>query len=33
LGHVSRPISETKRKKLMDVMNDLVLLKNKLNQE
>ena len=33
LGHVSRPISETKRKKLMDVMNDLVSLKNKLNQE
>jgi len=32
LGHVSRPISETKRKKLMDVMNDLVSLKNKLNQ-
>ena len=33
LGNISRPISETKRKKLMDVMNDLVSLKNKLNQE
>ena len=33
LGHALRPISETKRKKLMDVMNDLVSLKNKLNQE
>jgi len=33
LGNLSRPISETKRKKLMDVMNDLVSLKNKLNQE
>ena len=32
-GHGSHSISETKRKKLMNVLNDLVTLKNKLNQE
>ena len=31
--HGSHSISETKRKKLMSVLNDLVTLKNKLNQE
>ncbi len=31
--HGSHSISETKRKKLMNVLNDLVTLKNKLNQE
>ena len=33
LNHSSHSISETKRKKLMNVLNDLVSLKNKLNQE
>ena len=33
LNHSSRSISETKRKKLLNVLNDLVSLKNKLNQE
>ena len=33
LNHSSRAISETKRKKLLNVLNDLVSLKNKLNQE
>ena len=33
LDHGSHSISETKRKKLLNVMNDLVSLKNKLNQE
>ena len=32
-GQGSHSISETKRKKLMNVLNDLVTLKNKLNQE
>ena len=32
-NHASRPINETKRKRLLNVMNDLVTLKNKLNQE
>ena len=33
LNHSLHSISETKRKKLMNVLNDLVSLKNKLNQE
>ena len=33
LEHSSHSISETKRKKLLNVLNDLVSLKNKLNQE
>ena len=33
LNHASHSISETKRKKLLNVLNDLVSLKNKLNQE
>ena len=33
LGHSQRSISETKRKKLLNVLNGLVSLKNKLNQE
>tara|TARA_B100001250_G_C19418468_1_gene622140 strand:+ start:119 stop:544 length:426 start_codon:yes stop_codon:yes gene_type:complete len=33
LSHSSHSIGETKRKKLMNVLNDLVSLKNKLNQE
>ena len=32
-NHLTSQISESKRKKLMDVLNDLVLLKNKLNQD
>ena len=32
-NHLTNQISESKRKKLMDVLNDLVLLKNKLNQD
>tara|TARA_B100000427_G_C15052018_1_gene396031 strand:+ start:90 stop:515 length:426 start_codon:yes stop_codon:yes gene_type:complete len=33
LDNGSRSISETKRRKLMNVLNDLVSLKNKINQE
>jgi DNA-binding transcriptional MerR regulator len=33
LDHGSRSISDTKRKKLLNVLNDLVSLKNRLNQE
>jgi len=33
LNHASHSINETKRKKLLNVLNDLVSLKNKLNQE
>jgi len=33
LNHASSSINETKRKKLLNVLNDLVSLKNKLNQE
>tara|TARA_B100001996_G_scaffold283467_1_gene223738 strand:+ start:91 stop:516 length:426 start_codon:yes stop_codon:yes gene_type:complete len=33
LDHGSHSISETKRKKLLNVLNDLVSLKKKLNQE
>tara|TARA_B100001250_G_scaffold358878_1_gene335458 strand:- start:653 stop:1078 length:426 start_codon:yes stop_codon:yes gene_type:complete len=33
LNHGPHSISETKRKKLLNVLNDLVSLKNKLNQE
>jgi len=33
LNHESHSINETKRKKLLNVLNDLVSLKNKLNQE
>jgi DNA-binding transcriptional MerR regulator len=33
LDHNQRSISETKRKKLLNVLNGLVSLKNKLNQE
>ena len=33
LDHGSHSISETKRKKLLNVLNDLVSLKNKINQE
>ncbi len=33
LNHKSHSISETKRKKLLNVLNDLVSLKNKINQE
>ncbi len=32
LNRSSHSISETKRKKLLNVLNDLVSLKNKLNQ-
>ena len=32
-NHLTSQISESKRKKLMDVLNNLVLLKNKLNQD
>ena len=32
-NHLTSQISESKRKKLMDFLNDLVLLKNKLNQD
>ena len=32
-NYLTSQISESKRKKLMDVLNDLVLLKNKLNQD
>tara|TARA_Y100000590_G_scaffold446256_1_gene579696 strand:+ start:155 stop:580 length:426 start_codon:yes stop_codon:yes gene_type:complete len=33
LNYKSHSISETKRKKLLNVLNDLVSLKNKINQE